>query len=130
MELLRGIVGGGQTDPYSVERALSSDELMMTGKASSSRKLGKNERMVPGAYALAEFPGIEHQLFAIRTGAPPKGYRVDPRETMDEFSRRKNLQRAFADTQEDILGMKNIGDSALYRQFANRRTTRRAGRGW
>jgi hypothetical protein len=129
MELLRGIVGGGTVDPYSVERALSSDELMMSGKESSSRKMGKNERMVPGAYTLAKFPGMEHQLFALRTGAPPKGFRVDPRESMGDFSERKALQNQFANTQEALLGMRGVDDTDIYKQFMNRRSTRRVGRG-
>ena len=129
MELLRGIVGGGTVDPYSVERALSSDELMMSGKESSSRKLEKGERMVPGAYTLAKFPGMEHQLFALRTGAPPKGFRVDPRESMGDFSERKALQNQFANTQEALLGMRGVDDTDIYKQFMNRRSTRRVGRG-
>lgn len=138
-KMISGIIGSGTNEGASIERALAFQEggglaqgdvgSEFTAAFGGSRKLGDKERMVPGAYTLAKFPGMEHQLFALRTGAPPKGYRVDPRESMGDFNERKALQRQFANTQEDLLGMRGVDDNPLYKQFANRRATRRVGRG-
>ena len=137
--MISGIIGSGTNEGSSIERALAFQEggglaqgdigSEFTAALGGSRKLGKNERMVPGAYTLAKFPGMEHQLFALRTGAPPKGFRVDPRESMGDFSERKALQNQFANTQEALLGMRGVDDTDIYKQFMNRRSTRRVGRG-
>jgi hypothetical protein len=48
---------------------------------------------------------------------------------MGDFSERKALQNQFANTQEALLGMRGVDDTDIYKQFMNRRSTRRVGRG-
>ena len=115
--LLRGIVGGGTTEPGSVERALAFGEgaqtsvgdigSEFTAALGGSRKMRKGEQMPSGAYSLAKFPGIEHQIWAAEAGFLPRGYHWSSllNESPDEKGRREQDQRKFAAYQKKLLGM-------------------------
>lgn len=116
-KLLRGIVGGGTTEPGSVERALAFGEggqtsvgdigSEFTAALGGSRKLGDKERLPQGSFALAKFPGIEHQIWAMEAGFIPKGYHWSSylNENQDEKRQREAAQKQAANYQKKLLGM-------------------------
>ena len=116
-QLLLGIVGGGTNEPQSVERALAFGEgaqtsvgdigSEFTAALGGSRKMRKGEQMPSGAYSLAKFPGIEHQIWAAESGFLPRGYHWSSllNESPDDKGRREQDQRKFAAYQKKLLGM-------------------------
>ena len=131
-KLIAGIVGTGTTEPQSVERALGAQGGPEVGNIGSEfsllggeRKLGEKERMEPGAYSLAKFPGIEHQIWAAKAGFIPKGYHWSSylNESPDEREYREAAQKRFATTQEKILGMDET--NPLLGKYAQRRKNNR-----
>lgn len=136
-QMVSEIIGSGTSEPGSIERALAYQESagstgveggpyvpgLLNRALGGSRKLGEKEQIPPGSYALAKFPGIEHQIWALEAGFAPRGYRVDPRETSDEFNRRKQDQRKWAATQRSILDMESR--NPFIKNWENRMTTGR-----
>lgn len=115
-QLIRGIVGGGTNEAASIERALAANEfgdgiqgqeVPASYGLGGSRKLREGEQMPSGAYSLAKFPGIEHQIWAAEAGFLPRGYHWSSllNESPDEKGRREQDQRKFAAYQKKLLGM-------------------------
>jgi hypothetical protein len=115
-QLISGIVGSGTTEPQSIERALAFDEGASTSigdigsefsRLGGSRKLGKREQIPQGTYAMAKFPGMEHQIWAAEAGFIPKGYHWSSylNETPDEKARREKAQKDWAFYQKQLVGM-------------------------
>ena len=115
-QIIQGIVGGGTAEPQSIERALAANEwgdgiqgqeVPASYGLGGSRKMRKGEQMPSGAYSLAKFPGIEHQIWAAESGFLPRGYHWSSllNESPDDKGRREQDQRKFAAYQKKLLGM-------------------------
>ena len=115
-QLISGIVGTGTSEPQSIERALAANEwrpgvagqeVPASWGLGSERKLGDKEKLPKGSFALAKFPGIEHQIWAMEAGFIPKGYHWSSylNENQDEKRQREAAQKQAANSQKQLLGM-------------------------
>jgi hypothetical protein len=121
-QILQAVIGRGTNEPSSVERSLGGlaaggpqegaigsefNRPRSGGRFGEEYSLPKGSNVPRGAYAMAKFPGIEHQIWAQESGFLPKGYHWSSylNETPEEKLKREKAQKEWAMRQKQMLGM-------------------------
>lgn len=94
-----------------------AEDAMLRESMKYSYRLPKGDETPPGTYALARYPGIEHDIWAQEAGFAPKGmqnpmYR-SPQQQQAEMAGRKR----WAEHQRKLLGMGRPIDAREWRKF-------------
>ena len=101
-------LGPNQRNQARSQASLEESEALR-GQLGSKRKLGKNERMPEGSYALADYPGLGSAVDWARTGNTPVGsmgigqWLAEFRDPNKERQGRRQRQM-WAEMQSRLLG--------------------------
>ena len=111
--VLANLLGTGMFGPTQQAGARSmaseTEDAMLRRMLGSKRKLGKNERMPEGSYALADYPGLGSAVDWARTGNTPVGsmgigqWLAEFRDPNKEQQGRRQRQM-WAEMQSRLLG--------------------------
>ena len=109
-DLASGMRGGGCDERPARRLASGAEDTMLSGHLGSERKLGENENMPRGAYALAEYPGLQYDIWAASNGMPGRGAgagsTVIPGSDADD--KLKELRKRWAEIQGSMMPQGNF----------------------
>ena len=110
VDLAQGMTGGGFDERTARRLASGAEDVMLSGHLGSKRKLGENESMPRGAYALAEYPGLQYDIWAASNGMPGRGAGAGSTVIpgSEEDLKLKELRKRWAEIQGSMMPQGNF----------------------